>query len=372
MTKIQSIYVGTYSLPIRFGTGEILEGKGKGIYLYEFDTESAVLSLVNVTESVDNPSFLEINKDITRMYAVNELKTYDGKQSGSVSAFQINSDGSLKLMNRLATEGQDPCHAKLSPDEGRLIVSNFMSGSVSVYSITKDGALGDMEQFIQYEGSSVNAIRQTSPHAHSATFSKDGKFVYIFDLGTDCVWSYRYGDAECPLSDDGMTHFVTSPGAGPRHAEFGTDGRYCYVINELESTLSVLALNTKDGSFEEIQKISTMPDDTNSKNNLCADLHIAPSGRFLYGSNRGADNIAIFRIDENNGKLTLIGIEPCGGRTPRNFAFDLTGRFLLCANQDSDCIVVFAVDDETGGLRKVSETYAPTPVCVCPVPKNRS
>lgn len=357
------VYVGTYSLPIKFGTGEILEGKGKGIYRYEFDTETYELTQRSVTEGVDNPSYLAINRDTDRLYAVNELKEYAGKPSGAVSAFRINQNGALEFINKMPTDGTDPCHVALSPDENHLIVSNFMSGSVSVYPVLKDGSLGVIEQFIQYEGKGVNPHRQTCPHAHSATFSMDAKYVYICDLGTDRVRAYPYSDSGCPLMEEGMTEFIVSPGAGPRYSEFADGGRFCYVINELGSAISVTEYDEQTGTLTEIQKISTLPRGA-IQDNICADLHITPDGQFLYASNRGMDSIAAYRIDKGNGMLSLIGFEPADGRTPRNFAIDKSGNFLLCANQDSDNIVVFAIDNITGRLEKKSETYAPTPVCV--------
>lgn len=366
MGNKQYIYVGTYSLPIKFGTGEILNGKGKGIYLYEFDTETAKLKLINVNEGIDNPSFLTIDYEARRLYAVNELKEYKGEASGSVSAFIIKEDGSLELINRLATHGTDPCHVILSPDRHHLIVSNYMSGSVSVYPVLSGGALGEIEQFIKYEGKGVNPSRQAGPHAHSAAFSKDFRFVYICDLGTDRVKAYRYSDSGKPLSDDGMTDYLAAPGAGPRFAEYSADGRYAYIINELESSISVTAFDNKTGTLKEIQKVSTIPSGSDNKNNICADLHITPDGRFLFGSNRGLDNLAIYSIDKSTGLLSLVGFEPCGGRTPRNFTIDATGSFLLCGNQDSDCIAVFSIDKDTGMLKKESEAYAPTPVCIRP------
>ena len=360
----QDVYVGTYSLPIKFGTGQILHGKGKGVYLYGFDTDTAELTLINITEGVDNPSFLAVSGNAERLYAVNELKEYDGKPTGAVSAFRIEADGSLKMINRMAAGGTDPCHLVISPDGRRLIVSNYMSGSVSVFLVLEGGALGGIEQFIQYEGKSVNIKRQSGPHAHSAVFSKDARFIYICDLGTDRVRAYRYGGGGLPLSSEGMAEYTASAGAGPRHAEFGADGRYCYIINELESTVVVTAVDREKGTLTEVQKVSAVPEGEYCGSNSCADLHITPDGRFLYSSNRGLDSITIYRIDRDSGLLSLVGFEPCGGRTPRSFTLDETGGFLLCANQDSDCIAVFSIDKETGQLTKRSETYAPTPVCV--------
>jgi 6-phosphogluconolactonase len=361
----QRIYVGTYTMPITFGTGEILKGKGKGIYLYEFDPDTAELKLTCVTEWVDNPSYIAIDSKAGKLYAVNELKEYNSERSGAVSAFDIRADGSLKLINMQATGGTDPCHAALSPDGKRLVVSNFMSGSVSVYPVLKDGSLGAAEQFIQYEGRGAHPERQAGPHAHSAVFSKDSQFAYVCDFGTDSVKAYRYGDAG-HLSDKGITDYAAAPGNGLRYAEFGPDGRYCYIISEMRCCVTVTEYDSKTGALSEIQTISAIPECTDSGGNLSADLHVTPDGRFLYASNRGLDNIAMYRINNETGLLSLIGFEPCGGRTPRNFTIDATGKFLLCANQDSDKVTVFSIDKQTGRLTERSKVFAPTPVCVKP------
>ena len=366
METKQYVYIGTYSLPIKFGTGEILEGKGKGIYLYEFDTDSAQLKPINVTRNIANPSFLSIKREAAALYAVNELKEYNGEATGTVSAFHIREDGTLAPINQLATGGTDPCHTALSPDGRRLIVCNYMSGSVSVYPVLKHGALGPRQQFLQYEGKGANPNRQEGPHAHSATFSKDGNFVLICDLGTDRVRTYRYSNTDLPLAYEGV-EFIAGVGAGPRHAEFGADGRFCYITNEMESTISVAAFSRETGKLTEVQKVSSVPENAERGSNSCADIHIAPDGRFLYASNRGMDSIAIYRIDQASGLLSPAGFEPSGGRTPRSFSLDLTGNFLLCANQDSDNIIVFFIDRETGRLKKGPEAHVPTPVFVKPV-----
>jgi len=362
----QDVYVGTYTLPIEFGTGQIFEGKGEGIYLYEFDTDSVELKLKSITKA-DNPSYLAVDSDTAKLYAVNELKVFMGKPSGAVSAFSVREDGSLEPIGQSATGGTDPCHAAISPDGRFLVVSNYSSGSLSVYPIQKDGALGMTAQFIQYEGKSANPERQAGPHAHSATFSKDAKYAYICDLGTDLVRAYRYKDAGTPLSDAGMTDFAAQAGAGPRCCEFSADGRFCYIVNELDSSVSVAAFDKGTGTLGTIQKVSAVPAGAAREGNISADLHITPNGQFLYCSNRGLDNIAIFRIDVDSGLLSFEGFAPCGGKTPRNFAIDATGHYLFCANQDSDNIVVFEIDTSTGQLTKKTDTHVPAPVCVKPL-----
>jgi len=360
----QHIYVGTYTLPITFGTGQVLNGKGKGIYVFEFDPDVPDLKPVSVAGDIDNPSYLAVNEKAGALYAVSELKDYNGKPSGAVGSFRIRDDGGLELTGKLPTDGADPCHVVLGPDMKHLIVSNYSGGSVSVFPVLPDGGLGEIEQFVQYEGGSVNPARQEGPHAHSAVFSRDSKYVFVCDLGTDRVNVYRYAASGPPLSDKCRLVFKTTPGSGPRCMEFGPDGRYGYLIREMESSISVLWLDKEGGMLTEIQKASTLPEGADNRDNLGADLHLTPDGRFLYASNRGYDNIAIFQVEPSTGLLTLVGFEPAGGQIPRSFCIDATGGFLLCANQDSDNVVVFSIDRQTGGLQKKCVASVPTPVCV--------
>ena len=367
MSQTVRVYAGTYTCPIRFGTGQILEGKGEGIYLLELDPDSGQLSHIQTFAGIVNPSYLVLSKDHRFLYAVNELKEYKGAPSGSVSSFAVSpSDGALRFINTQATLGTDPCHVELSPDGAHVLVSNFMSGSVCVLPVRKDGSLAPSSQFIQHAGSSVNKNRQAGPHAHSLIFAPDGRFAFVPDLGIDKLVTYRIISGEKPLGSAPVPHLAVTPGAGPRHCAFGPDGRYCYLINELDSTILTLRYNVQEGSFTMLQKVSSLPEGVSNKDNTCADVHITPNGAYLYGSNRGHDSLIIYSIDRDSGLLSYAGCQPCGGRTPRNFAIDPTGSCLLCANQDSDNIVVFSIDYASGALQKKSETTLPTPVCLRP------
>lgn len=365
MTQKTQVYVGTYTHPIKFGTGQILDSKGKGIYRLELDLESGNLEITGVSSGIINPSYLVIDQSKRFLYAVNELKEYEGKASGSVSAFKISeADGTLKLINMQPTNGTDPCHVILSPEGKHLFVSNYMSGSVAVYPIQEDGAIGEMCQFFQHEGSSVNPARQTGPHAHALVFSPDGRFAFVPDLGIDRLMIYQMTGGDEPLRPAATPYFQTRPGAGPRHCVFSQDGQYCYLINELNSTISVLAYDSANGSFSEVQVASSLPEGLNMPGNTCADIHLAPDGNYLYGSNRGNNSLVVYRVEKETGKLTYIDCQPCGGEIPRNFAIDPSGRYLLCANQDSDNIVTFGIDKDSGRLTKLTEITVHTPVCV--------
>lgn len=363
MSKVL-VYVGTYTCPIRFGTGQVLMGHGEGIYILALDTTDGTLTQVGLLPGVVNPSYLVLSKDKSRLYAVNELKEFEGKDSGAVSSFQVDDLGSLAFLNQQATLGTDPCHVEIAPDGEHVFVSNFMSGSVCVLPVNADGSLSPGSQFIQHVGRSVNEKRQAGPHAHSLIFSPDGRFAFVPDLGVDRLIVYEVTENEQTLRPVPASDFSVTAGAGPRHCTFGPDGRFCYLINELDCTILTLRYNEESGSFTQLQSVSSLPKGVVSPGNTCADVHLTPNGNYLYGSNRGHNSLIIYRIDRNSGTLSYVDCQPCGGKIPRNFAIDPTGQFLLCANQDSDNVVVFSIDPGTGRLCQVSSLEVPTPVCL--------
>lgn len=358
------VFVGTYTQPIKFGTGFVLEGKGKGIYTLELDMETGKLEERHIAEGVVNPSYLVMDDRHAYLYCVNELKEYGGSAQGAVSSFCVKGDGSLSFIDQKGTGGTDPCYVELDPSQKHLYVANFMSGSVCVLN-TEGGALSSA-QFLQHSGSSVNPARQAGPHAHSVVFSPEGRYALVPDLGIDKLVVYGHDAATGTLASAGKPYYQSRAGAGPRHCAFGASGKYCYLINELNSSIDVLAYSQEDGGMMALQNVSSLPPGADARDNSCADLHISPDGRLLYGSNRGHDSIIIYRIDGGTGLLAYAGCVPCGGRTPRNFAIDPTGRYLLCANQDSDNVVTFHIQPETGLLERTSEISVPTPVCVRP------
>lgn len=359
---MERFYIGTYTEPIRFGTGEILEGKGEGIYKAEFHQETKKLVVTGVIPGVKNPSYLAVNPEKTMVYGVNELKEYEGEASGSISSFRIlNDEGDLELVSRLSTHGQDPCHVAICGNGRQVVVSNFMTGSVCAYEAATDGRLKETS-FVQHEGNSVHPVRQKGPHAHSCIPIPGTNRVMIPDLGLDKLMVYEVSEGGKLIFREEETYSCL-PGSGPRFGEFYQEKDLLYVINELGSAISVLQYNRDTGRLAGIQQISTLPVPCE---NICADLHMTPDRAFLYASNRGHDSITCYRILED-GKLEWVSNVPCGGKTPRNFAIDKNGGFLLVGNQDTDEIVVFQIDRQTGHLMEISRTPVPTPVCVCQV-----
>jgi 6-phosphogluconolactonase len=228
--------------------------------------------------------------------------------------------------------------------------------------------LGEATAFIQHEGSSVDPRRQAGPHAHSINVAPDNRFAFVADLGLDRVMIYRFDPQRGTLEANNPPWASLAPGAGPRHFAFHPSGRSAYVINEMKSTVTAFAYDANRGSLDEIQTVTTLPESFIG-NNTTAEVQVHPSGRFLYGSNRGHDSIAVYAIDAETGRLTFVEHESTGGSTPRNFGLDPDGRYLLAANQASDSVVVFRIDAATGALTPTGHSIeVPSPVCVRIVP----
>ena len=359
------VYVGTYTETIRFGSGKILEGKGEGIYIYRMDQSSGALELVGKSIGITNPSYLAFGPTRLFLYAVNELKSHEGEPTGTVSAFTVDPNtGELGFLNKRLTRGNDPCHVLVDKQGRCVFVSNFMSGSVCVLPVLGDGSLGDASDFIQHEGSSIDPVRQRGPHAHSVTLDEANRFAFVPDLGLDRIMAYELDAARGKLKPHRVPWITMKPGAGPRHMAFHPNGKFTYLINELDSTVAVLSYDGTKGTVQELQVVSTLPQGVSGRS-ACGDVQVSPSGEFVYGSNRGHDSIVVYKIDQHTGRLTNVGHEPTRGKTPRHFGIDPTGTFLLAANQDTDTVVTFRIDPHTGVLLPTGHvTHVPTPVCV--------
>ncbi len=359
------VYVGTYTETMHFGSGKILQGKGEGIYVYRLDPSSGALEVLSRATGVANPSYLAFDSAQRFCYAVNELKTHEDKPIGAVSAFAVDpKTGRLGFLNKRLTHGTDPCHVCVAKKSRWVFVTNYSSGSICVLPRGEDGSLGEPADFVQHQGSSIHAIRQQSPHAHSVTFDKANRFAFVPDLGLDKLMVYGFDARRGMLEPHTVPWIKVKPGSGPRHVALHPRGRFVYLINELNSTLVALSYDGRKGTFKPLQVVSTLPEGFDGAS-ACADVHLSPSGEFLYASNRGHDSIAIFKVEPRSGRLACVGHEPTQGRTPRSFGIDPTGRFLLAANQDTDAIVTFRIDPLTGRLQPTGHVaQVPTPVCV--------
>ena len=346
-------FIGTYT---RTGS--------KGIYVHRFNTETGELIPANSIES-ENPTFLAIHPNGRFLYAVNEISEYNGESAGAISAYAIDAEAAeLTFINRQSTRGTGPCHLNIDATGRYAVVANYGGGSTCILPLGEDGSLGEASDFIQHEGSSVNPQRQQGPHAHSANISPDNKRVYVADLGLDKVLIFELDLENGKLVANDPPSVSVAPGEGPRHFAFHPGGQYAYLINEIGNTVNAYAYDAETGALTELQSIATLPGDFSDRSHT-ADIHVSSDGKFVYGSNRGHDSVAIFAVDESSGHLTLVDIHPTGGQTPRNIALSPDGNYLLAENQSSDTIVSFAIDRETGKLTETGHVVeVPMPVCL--------
>lgn len=352
------VYIGTY-------TG----AKSKGIYVSRFNSVTGELTAPELAAATPSPSFLAVHPNRRFLYAVGETSQPQGKGGGTVSAFIIDArSGQLTLLNQASSGGAGPCHLAVAGAGKCLLVANYGSGSIAALPIQAAGALAEPGTVVQHRGSSVNPRRQAGPHAHFITADPDNRFALVCDLGLDQVLVYRLDPAKAGLVANDPPFAAVKPGAGPRHLAFHPSGRFVFLINELDSTLTVFAYDKTRGTLDNLQTVSTLPESFTGQS-TCAEVQVHPSGRFVYGSNRGDDSIAVFGFDARKGKLTLVEHRPTQGKTPRHFAFDPTGRWLLAGNQGSDNVVVFRVDAKAGRLRGTGHTATVgAPVCAVFVP----
>jgi 6-phosphogluconolactonase len=350
------VYIGTYT------SG----GASRGISLLELDLATGELTPRGLAAEAVNPSFLALDPTRRFLYAVGEIDQFGGQRTGSVSAFAIDrSSGTLSLLNQQPSHGQGPCFLTVDRGGKNVLVANYGSGSVACLPIVAGGRLGPATSFLQHEGASVDPQRQKGPHAHSVNLDAANRFAVVADLGLDKLMIDRF-DAEHGTLTPGDPPFArVAPGAGPRHFAFHPDGRHAYVINEMHCTVTAFDYDPERGSLGEVQTLSTLPEGVQGKNLSTAEVQVHPSGRFLYGSNRGHDSIAIFAIDATTGRLRAVGHQPTQGKTPRNFGIDPTGRYLLAANQDSGTVIVFRIDPQSGQFEPTGHSAdVPKPVCV--------
>lgn len=348
------LFVGTYT-----------EKESKGIYAYRFDAASSELTPLGLAAETANPSFLAIDPNRRFLYAVNEVPKYKGGNSGAVSAFAISRHtGKLSLLNEVASRGADPCYIAFDKTGKYALVANYTGGSVAVFPVRADGHIGDSSAFVQHVGSSVNKERQEGPHAHWIETTPDNRFAIAVDLGLDELLVYRFDAKTGSLTANNPPHAKLDPGAGPRHLAFHPNGKFAYVVNELQSSITALSYDPSRGALHVLKTVSTLPKGFSGSNDT-AEIQVHPSGKFLFASNRGHDSIAVFSIDSHTGTLTLVDHFPTQGKTPRNFEIDPTGSFLFVANQDTNNIVVFRIDPNSGRLTPTGQTlHVPSPVCL--------
>ena len=348
------LYIGTYTA-----------AKSKGIYLSRFDPATGRLTPPELAVATPSPSFLALHPGGSFLYAVGEDTRLGGKPVGAVSAFSRDmKTGQLTLLNHQSSGGAGPCHLAVDKDGKCVLVANYGDGSIAALPIQADGTLGEPATIIRNSGSSLNPQRQAGPHAHFIVPDPANQFALTCDLGLDKVLVYRLDPAKATLAANDPPSAPVKPGSGPRHLAFHPSGRFVFLISEMAATMTVFAYDAQRGTLKELQTVSTLPEDfTGFKSG--AEVQVHPSGKFVYGSNRGHDSIAVFGFEPASGKLTFLECQSTQGKTPRHFVLDPTGQWLLAANQDSDSIVVFRVDTKTGRLTPTGQAISVgAPVCL--------
>ena len=341
-------YIGTYT-----------RQKSKGIYVYRFDSKTGKLSGGTLAVETSNPSFLAVHPNQKYLYAANE------NNDGMISAFAIDAaSGHLKLLNSVSSKGAGPCHVSVDKTGKWVFTANYNNGSAAAFPVKADGSLGEAAWSVQDNGSSVDPQRQKGPHAHSANLAPDNRHMLLADLGLDHVLVFRLDAAKGVLGPNDPPFGKVPPGSGPRHLVFSTNGKFAYVINEMAGSVTAFRWDAARGSLSEIETVSTLPAGYSGAKSS-AEIAIHPNGKFLYGSNRGNNTIALFDVDGSSGKLKLVDDFPSQGKTPRSFAIDPSGAFLIAAHQDSDNLVEFRIDAKTGRLSPMGDTQeVGAPVCV--------
>jgi 6-phosphogluconolactonase len=355
------VYFGTY-------TGK----KSKGIYVSRFDAATGRLGTPELAAESPSPSFLAAHPKGGFLYAVNEAGKSDGKPAGAVTAFAIDAaTGKLSVLNQQSSGGPGPCHIITDAAGANVLVANYGGGSVEVLPVRPDGGLQPASTFIQHTGSGANPQRQEAPHAHGIYLDAANRLAYVPDLGLDKLIIYRFDRAKGSLVANEPPFASVAPGSGPRHFALHPRGRFAYVINEMACTVTAFTCDPKRGELKEIQTLSTLPDGEAMKPSYStAELFVHPSGRFLYGSNRGHDTIVVYAIDARTGKLTRVENVSTQGKVPRGFGIDPGGKWLLAGNQNSDNVVVFGIDSKSGRLTPTGQSIevgAPVSVIFVPV-----
>ncbi|HEV8634779.1 MAG TPA: lactonase family protein [Chloroflexota bacterium] len=359
------VYVGTYTKPNR-APGGLAPSEALGVYVFRMDPATGGLTQVQLVTDTPNPSFLAIDPQMKYLYATNEVSTWKGKQDdGGVTAYAIEpSTGRLSLLNDQSSAGSIPASSLVAPSGRHLLVDNYVGATFAVLPIGADGKLSPATDVHRITGKGPNKARQEAPHPHDIKIDPSGKWALGPDLGVDRVFIWRWDAAAGKLVDNDPPFAQVSSGAGPRHLSYHPTGKFVYVINELDSTISAFGLDGATGALQILQTVPTLPADFTG-NSSCAEVIVHPSGKFVYGSNRGHDSLVIYAINQANGRLSLVGWESTQGKVPRNFGIDPSGTLLLAANQNSDTIVPFRIDQNTGKLTATGAvTSTPTPVCV--------
>jgi 6-phosphogluconolactonase len=333
-------------------------GEPEGIYRTTLDTETGALAQPVLAAKIASPGFLALHPNGTRLYSICRLPNGEG----GVAAFEI-TGSELRPLNTQPTGDGEACHLTLDPTASCLFTAQYGTASVCVFPLAENGAIGPRTAHVRHTGSGPNTARQEGPHPHWVGTDPTNRFLFVPDLGADQIVIYRTDLKTGRIEPHGVG--LSPAGAGPRHMKFHPDGKFAYVVNELDLSVTAFQYNDQAGTLSAIQTISTLPEKLREVPSSGSEIRVHPSGRFLYAANRGHDSIAAFEIDPESGMLKFIEREAVRGSHPRNFNVDPAGKWLLAAGRDSNTISLFRVDPDTGGLVYTGTTVnSPAPICI--------
>jgi 6-phosphogluconolactonase len=336
------VYFGTYTNAL-----------SHGIYVSRLDAKTGKLSAPELAAEAGNPCFLNASPDEKFLYSANSVRTFNGENAGSVSAFAIErKTGQLTLLNAKSSGGAGPCHVSVDAAGKILLAANYSGGSVKSFLLNADGSIGADGSILQHGGSSVNTNRQAGPHAHFITTDPSNRFALACDLGTDRIMIYTLNTNTAELDvQSGFSTTTVPAGSGARHLAFSRDGRFVHVINEMACTVTTFAWDGKDFPLKAVETVSALPPGVEVQNSFTsAEIRVHPSGKFVYATVRGHDSVSVFAADKKSGRLTFVQNISSGGKVPRGLGIDPTGRWLITGNQKTDNAVEFAINAKTGKL----------------------
>lgn len=340
-TQKEMIYVGTFT-----------ERGSQGIYVFEFERSTGNLIPIQTIVDRESPNYLDFHPNGEYLYAVNRQGTADKLDQGSVSTFRIDQNtGKLALVGTIATGGVGPCHISVDP-KGRLIyISHYASSHMTVFALDKKGEIGELVYSMQFVGSSINPDRQKESHLHSIVPSQDGRFFYASDMGADLIHQFSISGKSGNLKVSHTDTLRVKPGSGPRHFTMHPSVKFALSVDELTSTVALYAVDSKTGELGFKKRENMITDaDNYTGTNTAADIQVTPDGKFVYASNRGLDNIAIFRLDEKTTDLGYMGQISSQGKHPRSIAMDKLGEYLFVTNRDTDNLILMKINKKTGLL----------------------
>jgi 6-phosphogluconolactonase len=343
-----------FAAPIFIGTGD------KAIYLADFDAKTGKLTEPSVAAEYNGPGWIDFHPTKPILYSVGSPKAPFEDKTGAIAAFKIGDGNKLEFIGETSSGGKGPCHLVVDATGGTLAVANYGDGTTTTIKLSGDGSFDKIATTIIASGNGPTD-RQKTAHAHGVYFDKSNAFLLMPDLGVDKVLVFKFDAKTSEITP--AEPLKTAPGAGPRHLAFSPDEKHAYVINELDNTIVAASYDGK-GGLKEVQTVPTLPSDFSGRTST-SEIEVHQNGKFVYGSNRGHDTIAVYARDEKDGKLTLIQHAPCGGKNPRHFKIDPSGKWMIVGHQDSNTISVLPLDQATGKLGEaVSTVSAPKPICI--------